>query len=159
MLITLKDAHDALHNVRYYLGMADRPAMCGRYSYKEKFIYWLTLLGGIQMIITGSILWFPVVATKYLPGQFIPASKAVHTNEAMLIFILIAIWHIYDSMFSPDVFPLDRSIFTGYIQKRRMEREHPLEPAQLMEEDEKVATAFAHVEEFKEIGKEIKYER
>ncbi len=126
MLITVKDAQDALHNVRYYLGLADRPATHGRYSYKEKFIYWLILLSGVQQIITGLILWFPVAATKYLPGQFIPAAKAVHTNEAMLIFLLMAIWHIYDSMFSPEVFPLNKSIFTGYAERRQGEQERNL---------------------------------
>jgi hypothetical protein len=35
----------------------------------------------------------------------------------MLIFLLIGIWHIYDSMFSPEVFPLNKSIFTGYVEK------------------------------------------
>jgi cytochrome b subunit of formate dehydrogenase len=122
MLITLKDAQDAIHNVRYYLGMADQPSIFGRYSYKEKFIYWLILLGGIQQIITGFILWFPVATTNYLPGQFIPAAKAVHTNDAMLIFLLIGIWHIYDSMFSPEVFPLNKSIFTGYADKNAQSR-------------------------------------
>ena len=136
MLITFKDAHDAIHNVRYYLGLVDRPAMCGRYNYKEKCVYWLILSGGIQMIFTGFVLWFPVVVTKYIPGQFIPASKAIHTNEAMLIFLLIATWHIYASMFTPGVFPLNKSIFTGYLEKGRMEQEHPLELAQLMEEGE-----------------------
>jgi cytochrome b subunit of formate dehydrogenase len=129
MLITLKDVYDALHDVRYYLGLADRPASCGRYTYKEKFIYWLVLLGGIQMIFTGFILWFPVYATKYLPGQFIPASKAVHTNEAMLIFVLMAVWHIYDSMLDPDIFPLDKSIFTGYgrrRQRKKRDQEHDI---------------------------------
>lgn len=130
MLITFKDIFDALCNVRYYLGLTDQPAKCGRYTYKEKFVYWLVLLGGIQMIITGFILWFPVAATRYLPGQFIPVSKTIHTNEAMLIFLLTAIWHIYDSIFSPDVFPLDKSIYTGYISKRRMAQEHSLEGEQ-----------------------------
>src|SRR3990172_4336499 len=55
MLISIKDAQDAVHNVRYYLGMADRPVRGGKYSYKEKFIYWLILLGGIQQIVTGFI--------------------------------------------------------------------------------------------------------
>lgn len=131
MLITFKDAFDALYNVRYYLGLTDKPAKCGRYTYKEKFVYWLVLPGGVQMIVTGFILWFPVAVTKYLPGQFIPVSKTIHTNEAMLIFLLTAIWHIYDSIFSPDVFPLDKSIFTGYISKRRLTQEHPLEAEQL----------------------------
>ncbi len=127
MLITFNDAQDAQHDVRYYLGLADQPAKRGRYNYKEKFIYWIILLGASQMIVTGFILWFPVAVTKYLPGQFIPASKAVHTNEAMLIFLLVAIWHIYDSIFSPEVFPLDKSIFTGYTRRGPLPQEHPLE--------------------------------
>jgi cytochrome b subunit of formate dehydrogenase len=133
MLITFQDARDAFHNVRYYLGLGDRPALWGRYSYKEKCIYWLVLLGGIQMIITGFVLWFPVTVTKFLPGLFIPLSKSVHTSEAMLIFLLVVTWHIYDSILSPDVFPLNRSIFTGYITKKQMKPRHPLEMGQSTE--------------------------
>jgi formate dehydrogenase gamma subunit len=132
MLITLKDAHDALHNVRYYMGLLDSPVKCGRYIYKEKFAYWLILLGGIQMTFTGLFLWFPVDMTKYISGEIIPVSKIIHTNDAMLIFLLIAVWHIYDNVLNPEVFPLNKSIFTGYIKKRCMEKEHPLELKELM---------------------------
>jgi len=127
MLITMNDFRDLAHNFKYYIGMEHAPARCDRYSYKEKFMYWLILTGGVAMILTGLILWFPVVAARFLPGHFIPAAKAVHTNEAMLIFLLIAVWHIYDSIFSPYVFPLDSSIFSGYISRERMQREHLLE--------------------------------
>src|SRR5208337_1155406 len=37
MLIAVKDIHDALHNVKYCLGLLGRPAMYGRYNFKEKF--------------------------------------------------------------------------------------------------------------------------
>ena len=118
---------DALQNVRYYLGLDDHPAQCGRYTYKEKCIYWLVLIGGIQMIISGLVLWFPVIATQYLPGMFIPISKMVHTSEAMMIFLLVVTWHIYDSVLSPDVFPLNKSIFTGDMGIKQMKLLHPLE--------------------------------
>lgn len=72
------------------------------------------------MIVTGFVLWFPVFVTKFLPGIFIPLSKTVHTSEAMLIFILVITWHIYDSVLSPDVFPFNGSIFTGYAKKKQM---------------------------------------
>lgn len=127
MLITLKDFYDAVHNVRYYLGIVEKPAMCGRYTYKEKCIYWLVLTGAIQMIITGFILWFPITVTKYVHGQVIPIAKTIHSSEAMLLFILIVTWHIYDSILNPDVFPLNKSIFTGYMPKKQMEKLHPLE--------------------------------
>jgi formate dehydrogenase subunit gamma len=127
MLVTLKDMQDAVRNVRYYLGLEDMPAQCGRYTYKEKCIYWLVIIGSFQMIVTGLVLWFPVTATHYLPGSFIPVSKMIHTSEAMLIFVLVVTWHIYDSVLSPDVFPFDKSIFTGYITRKQMLRQHPLE--------------------------------
>jgi len=127
MLISIKDFQDALSNVKYYLGIENRPAQCDRFDYKEKFVYWLVLVGGMQMAATGLMLWFPVFTAHYLPGQFIPAAKVMHSNEAMLIFLLVAIWHIYDSLFSPEVFPIDTSIFTGYIVRKRMRASHPLE--------------------------------
>jgi cytochrome b subunit of formate dehydrogenase len=131
MMITRKDFSDAVHNIRYYAGLESRPALCDRYDYKQKFMYWGILTGGLLMIATGLVLWFPTVAARYLPGEIIPVAKALHTNEALLIFLMLAIWHIYDSIFSPDVFPLDTSIFTGYISRKRMAREHPLELARI----------------------------
>ncbi|MEJ2313280.1 MAG: cytochrome b/b6 domain-containing protein [Nitrospirota bacterium] len=131
MMVTKKDFRDAAHNVKYYIGIAKAPAACGRYDYKEKFNYWLVLTGGVVMILTGFTLWFPIGVVKYLPGEAIPLAKALHSNEALLIFLLIIVWHIYDSIFSPDVFPMDTSIFTGYTTRRKMLRLHPLELASL----------------------------
>ncbi len=118
MMITLKDVYDAREDIKYYIGISKTPPVYGRYSYKEKFTYWLLLLGSLQIIFTGFIIWFPVEVTYYLPGQFVPAAKIVHSNEAMLIFVIIVLWHIYDSIFSPEHFPLNKSIFTGYGEKR-----------------------------------------
>jgi formate dehydrogenase gamma subunit len=131
MVITKKDFQDARHNVRYYIGLEARPSSCARYNYKEKFVYWLVVTGGLIMVATGFCLWFPTEVVRVLPGQLIPAAKVMHSSEAMLIFLLLAVWHIYDSIFSPDVFPLDTSIFSGYITRERMVREHPLELAEL----------------------------
>jgi len=130
MVINIKDFTDAIDNLKYYFGITDNPARCDRYDYKQKFEYWGVVVGGILMILTGLTLWFPTKVfhlIPFLPGQIIPAAKALHTNEAMLAFLVIVIWHIYNSVFSPDVFPLDTSIFTGWISKERMIHEHPLE--------------------------------
>jgi len=142
MFITRKDFEDAIHNMRYYFGFEDRPARCGRYDYMEKFEYWTILIGGVLMILTGIILWFPTQVAGLLPGEVIPTAKALHSNEAMLIFLINAVWHIYNSIFSPEAFPLDTSIFTGHLSRERMIREHPLElaeiegvPPELLEEE------------------------
>jgi formate dehydrogenase subunit gamma len=129
MVITKKDFTDVVHNVRYYLGMESSPTRGGRYTYKQKFEYWGILTGVLLMMFTGVVLWFPAVVTKIMPGEIIPAAKVLHANEALVVFLIIAIWHIYNAIFSPDVFPLDTSIFTGYISRERMLSEHPDEDA------------------------------
>jgi formate dehydrogenase subunit gamma len=127
MVINKKDFTDAIENIRYYFGITDRPAQCDRYDYKQKFEYWGVVVGGLLMIVTGLILWFPTTVVAYLPGELIPAAKAAHSNEALLAFLVIVVWHLYNSIFSPEVFPLDTSIFSGKISVARMKHEHPLE--------------------------------
>lgn len=129
IMITKDDFRHAIHNMRYYFGLENHAARCDRYDYMEKFEYWTILVGGFLMIATGVVLWLPTLFTRFLPGETIPAAKALHSNEALVIFLLNAIWHIYNSIFSPEVFPLDTSIFTGYISRERMLREHPVELA------------------------------
>lgn len=131
MLITRKDFSDAVHNIKYYFALEDRPAPCDRYDYLEKFEYWTILIGGLLMMATGFALWLPTIVTRVMPGETIPVAKALHSNEALLIFLINALWHIYNAIFAPEVFPLDTSIFTGYISRERMAKEHPIELARI----------------------------
>ncbi|TAN38490.1 MAG: cytochrome C [Nitrospirae bacterium] len=127
MIIHLKDFRDAIDNIKYYLGLSEEPARCDRFDYKQKFEYWGVVVGGMLMAATGLALWFPILVTRFLPGQLIPVAKALHTNEALLAFLVIIIWHIYNAIFSPEVLPIDTVIFTGKISKARMIHEHPIE--------------------------------
>lgn len=133
MVINKNDFTNAAHDMKYYIGLENSPAECDRYSYKQKFEYWGILVGAFLMIATGIILWFPTVITRLVPGESIPVAKALHSNEALVIVLLIAVWHIYNAIVSPDVFPLDTSIFTGYISRARMAHEHPVEFARIEE--------------------------
>jgi len=135
MMISKKDFQDVIHNLRYYLGEENQPAPCERYTYKQKFEYWNILMGGLLMIISGMILLFPVTVSRIMPGEVIPAAKIIHSSEALLVFLIIAIWHMYNAIFSPEVFPLDTSIFTGYISRERMEQKHSLELDRIIRED------------------------
>jgi formate dehydrogenase subunit gamma len=131
MMIDARDFSNAVYDIKYYVGAEDFPAVCDRFTYKQKFQYWGILTGGLLMIGTGLLLWFPQLVTRFLPGEFIPAAKTLHTDEALVIFLFISLWHIYNSIFSPEVFPLDTSIFTGHISMKRMLGEHPAELARI----------------------------
>jgi cytochrome b subunit of formate dehydrogenase len=127
MVPTRKDFRDAVTTLRYYLGVSDLQARFDRFDYRQKFEYWGLLLGGVVMIATGLVLYFPVIVARFLPGELIPAAKVAHSNEGLMAFLVVIVWHIYNAHLSPEAFPFDRSIFTGRISRHRMEHEHPLE--------------------------------
>jgi len=135
-----KDFSDAVLTIRYYLGLSDHHAAFDRFDYRQKFEYWGLLLGGVLMVATGLILYFPLLALRLLPGEFVPAAKVAHSNEGLMAFLVVITWHVYNAHLSPDTFPFDTSIFTGRISRERMEHEHPLELAR-MEHTGKAAEA------------------
>jgi formate dehydrogenase subunit gamma len=131
MVITKSDIDNAIHNVKYYLGHEQNPALSHKYDYMQKFEYWGILTGGIIMFVTGVVLWYPLFITRFMSGEIIPAAKVLHSNEALVVILIIALWHTYNAIFSPEVFPLNASIFTGYISRERMIQQHILELARI----------------------------
>lgn len=126
MLIAKDDFKSLVDDIKYFLGIRNTPARCGRYNYKQKFQYWSVLISTFIMIFSGLIMLYPIFFTYFLPGESIPLAKIIHTNQ-FIVFYIIALWHLYDNIFSPEALPLDTSIFTGYISKDRMLREHPMD--------------------------------
>jgi formate dehydrogenase subunit gamma len=124
---TRQDFTDAVTTLRYYFGAADKPPRFDRFDYRQKFEYWGLLLGSSIVVGTGLVLLFPITAARFLPGEVIPAAYMAHSQEGLMAFLVIIVWHIYNAHLNPDVFPFDTSIFTGEISLERMHHEHPLE--------------------------------
>jgi cytochrome b subunit of formate dehydrogenase len=122
-----KDFSDAIQMLRYYVGTSKRRPRFDRFDYRQKFVYWGLLFGALVMMATGFILLYPIPVAKLLPGELIPIAKVTHSNEGLVTFLVVIVWHIFNAHLNPDVFPLDTSIFTGRISRKRMQREHPLE--------------------------------
>jgi formate dehydrogenase subunit gamma len=126
-----KDFTDAIQTLKYYLGRGDAAAQFDRFDYRQKFEYWGLVLGAVVVISTGLILYFPILFTRLFPGELVPAAKVAHSNEGLMAFLVVILWHIYNAHLNPDVFPFDKTIFTGKISIERMHHEHPLELARL----------------------------
>ncbi|MCA9672334.1 MAG: cytochrome b/b6 domain-containing protein [Myxococcales bacterium] len=127
LLPTPQDLRDAWHNLLYYLGFRERGPELPKFDYRQKFEYIGLILGGMVMVFSGLILMFPMQAAQLLPGQLIPAAAVAHSKEAVLALLVLVIWHVYSVTLSPEVFPLDRTIFSGYIDKEELKERHTLE--------------------------------
>ena len=131
MVPTRRDFSDAIQQIGWYLGLAKEPAKFDRYDYRQKFEYWGMLIGSLVMVVTGLILYLPLLFTRFFPGEFVPVAQVAHSNEGLMAFLVVITWHIYNAHLSPDVFPFDTCIFTGKISVERMHHEHPLELARM----------------------------
>lgn len=131
----LQDFLNLFQMVKYNLGLtATRPPQ-GRFAIEEKMEYWALLWGQTVMVITGLIMWFPIAATKALPGSAIPVSRTLHAWEAILATLAILTWHVYHVHIKVH----NWSIFTGYMSEEEMLEEHPLEYQRILAAREMVA--------------------
>jgi len=123
MLPTLQDARDGLQALLYNVGFAKEYPKMGRYTFEEKMEYWAFVWGAAVMGATGFMMWNPITATRFLPGEFVPAAKAAHGGEAVLAVLAIIIWHMY----GVHIKRFNKAMFTGMQTEEEMRHEHPLE--------------------------------
>ncbi len=123
-----KDFEAFFKTIGYNLGIAKQKAAMGRFTYVEKAEYWALVWGTAVMIISGFFLWFDDFAVEWFPKGFLDVMLVVHYYEALLASLAILIWHMYSTVFSPDVYPMNPSWYTGKMPADWYRHEHPADP-------------------------------
>lgn len=135
------DAREAIHHILYYLGLRPTPPRFGRFSYIEKFEYLAVVWGTLIMGLTGLVLWFEVPAMRVLPKWGVDVCRVIHSYEALLAALAIAVWHLYCVHFRPGVFPMSRVWLDGRIRESEMKHHHPREYEEIVRREETAQAA------------------
>jgi formate dehydrogenase gamma subunit len=118
-----QDVLDFFSMIKYLLFLSKEKPKFGKFNFEQKFTYWFLFFGTGIMVISGFILWFPVLFSRFLPGGVIPAAKFAHSTEAMVGAVFVLIWHFYHV----HIERLNLSIFTGRLSSKEMKEFHSLE--------------------------------
>jgi formate dehydrogenase gamma subunit len=126
MLPRWKDVTDVLGNFSYYLGVRKERPKLARFGYAEKAEYWAVVWGTIIMGLTGLMIWFKIGVFGFLPRWWIEIALAVHFYEAVLATLAIIVWHFYQVIFDPDVYPVNFAFIDGRVSEDFYKEEHEL---------------------------------
>ena len=129
MVPNWQDYRDLKAMVSWFAGRGTRPILkLDRYAYYEKGEFWAASAGVTIMCVTGSILWYPEVAARYLPGIAINFALVNHSGGALLAMgFVVVFWHFFHAHLRPETFPMDKAMFDGGLPLEEYAHERPLE--------------------------------
>lgn len=119
MIPTIQDWRDFVAHQKWFFGKGPRPQF-DRWTYWEKFDYFAVFWGVAAIGLSGLIMWFPLVFTRFLPGWIINIALVVHSDEALLAAGFIFTFHFFNTHFRLEKFPMDTVIFSGRISKTEL---------------------------------------
>lgn len=122
-----KDAFDIGSNLRFHLGLSAVKPQYARFSYAEKAEYWALVWGTALMAVTGIMIWANVWVGNLLARWWVDAATAIHFYEAILATLAILVWHLYQVIFDPDIYPMNWAWWDGRMSEKLYEEEHPLD--------------------------------
>ena len=126
MLVRGKDFRDVIGNFGYYLGFSKVRPKIARFGYAEKAEYWAVVWGTLIMGLTGLMIWFKLGVFAFLPRWTIDIALAIHFYEAVLATLAIIVWHFYQVIFDPDVYPVNFAFLDGRVSEEHYREEHEL---------------------------------
>ena len=115
----------------------EKPPEYERYNFIEKLEYMAVAWGSLVMIVSGFFMWHVELSLRLFPLWLHDIFAIVHGYEAMLAFLAIIIWHMYNVHLNPEVFPMSRIWLDGKITGHQLKTLHALEYRKILAEREK----------------------
>lgn len=112
----------------------EKSPLFGRYNFIEKFEYWAVGWGSVVMIISGFFMWNVELSLSIFPLWVHDIFVIVHGYEAMLAFLAVIIWHMYNVHLNPELFPMSKVWLIGKISGKELRTLHPLQYQKILEE-------------------------
>ncbi len=119
-----EDIKQFFSHIGWFLGFRESPRF-DRWGYWEKFDYWAVFWGMVIIGITGLIMAYPLVATRYMPGWGLNVALWVHRIEAFLAMAHVFIIHFFIAHLRRHNFPMDRAMFEGSTDLEAVRSEKP----------------------------------
>ncbi len=135
MFPSIKDFAQFGRMIKFNMGSRKERPKFGRFSYVEKAEYWALVWGSAVMIASGFFLWFENIAVQWFPKGFLDVMLVIHYYEAWLATLAILIWHMYSTVFSPSVYPMNPSWINGKMPEDMFEHEHENVPESEKQDD------------------------
>ncbi len=150
-----KDLRDAVQQFGYNLGFTrflyrrgigrrffdrrpfwlfEAPPEYGRYNFIEKLEYLSVAWGSFIMIFSGFFMWKVELSLRLFPLWVHDIFVIVHGYEAILAFLAVIIWHMYNVHLNPEVFPMSKIWLNGKITGHELRTLHPLEYRKILDE-------------------------
>ena len=93
------------------------------------------------MGLTGLMIWFKISVFGFLARWWIDIALSVHFYEAVLATLAIIVWHFYQVIFDPDVYPVNFAFIDGRVSEELYREEHELDYDRLKEAERREAPA------------------
>lgn len=127
--------------IKYPYWLFNNLPLFGRFNFIEKFEYWAVGWGSIVMIVSGFFMWNVKLSLTLFPLWFHDILIVLHGYEAILAFLAVIIWHMYNVHLNPEVFPMSKIWLNGKISGKELRILHPLEYRKILEDRKKAIEA------------------
>lgn len=134
----MADMKDVIGMLKYNLALSRKRPQFARFSYVEKAEYWALVWGTALMAGTGLFLWFDNMAMTIFPKWVLDVLLVVHYYEAWLAMLAILVWHMYSTILSPGVYPMNPAWYTGKMPLKMYEHEHPGAPLPVVNANDEI---------------------